>query len=106
MATWLEGRGQPVPREATNPHLTDHDTHSMPGMVSAAEIQRLAGLRGTAADRLFLAVMMRHHRGALEMVRTHAPETADEQVEQLANEIAVSQGKQIEQMRAMSVRLT
>ncbi|MGL4177688.1 MAG: hypothetical protein ACRCSN_16645, partial [Dermatophilaceae bacterium] len=34
--------GQSVPPEATNPNLVDHDSHSMPGMASEAEMQRLA----------------------------------------------------------------
>lgn len=106
MASWLQLRGQDVPPEAANPNLTDHGAHSMPGMATEAEVQRLAGLSGAAADALFLELMIRHHRGALAMVDAYAPQSRDVQTEKLAAEIAVTQGKQIDQMGEMLQRLT
>ena len=79
MARWLEGRGQQVPPEATNPNLTDHGAHSMPGMATAAEVDRLAAATGVEADRLFLTLMIRHHRGAIAMIEgitEAAPDTS------------------------------
>ncbi|MGL5816336.1 MAG: DUF305 domain-containing protein [Phycicoccus sp.] len=105
MSTWLEGRGQPVPPEATNPNLVDHDSHSMPGMASEAEVQRLAAATGVAADRLFLTLMIRHHQGALSMVERHAPNSSDVQVEKTAAEIFSTQSKQIGQLQGMLDRL-
>ncbi|MGL4744684.1 MAG: DUF305 domain-containing protein [Dermatophilaceae bacterium] len=106
MAIWLEGRGQSVPPEATNPLLVDHDSHSMPGMASDADIQRLAVARGGAADRLFLTLMVRHHQGALEMVDRHVRITSDPQVEKTAAEVFSTQSKQIRQMQEMFDRLS
>ena len=62
------GPGQSVPPEATNPNLTDHGAHSMPGMATEAEVARLAAATGVEADRLFLTLMIRHHQGAIAMV--------------------------------------
>ena len=41
----------------------------MPGMLTDADIGRLAAARGPAFDRLFLSSMIRHHEGALTMVQ-------------------------------------
>lgn len=105
MSSWLRGRGQDVPPEATNPNLTDHGTHAMPGMASASDLSRLAAATGVEADRLFLTLMIRHHRGALSMVDEHAENTSDALVEETAAEIYVTQGKQVGQMQGMLDRL-
>ena len=62
MQTWLAQRGQAVPDSAHAQHM------SMPGMLTAAELQQLDSARGRAFDRLFLTFMIRHHEGALQMV--------------------------------------
>jgi len=66
MREWLEGRGAEVPAE--------HAHHApgatlMPGMLTAGEMQRLAAATGPAFDKLFLEYMIRHHEGALVMVK-------------------------------------
>ncbi len=105
MSAWLRGRGQDVPPEATNPNLTDHGSHAMPGMASADDLTALAAATGVEADRLFLSLMIRHHQGALAMVDQQAPNTADPLVEETAAEIYATQGKQVAQMQGMLDRL-
>lgn len=106
MAGFLESHGAQVPPEATNPNLTDHGAHSMPGMATEAEIAQLATATGREADRLFLTLMIRHHQGALAMVDEHSDNSMAELVEETVNEISVTQGKQIMQMQGMLDRLT
>lgn len=68
MRQWLVRRGQSVAAADHVAHgATDHP--GMPGMASAEEMARLRGLRGAAFDRLFLELMIRHHEGALTMVK-------------------------------------
>lgn len=62
MRDWLSTRGQDVPD--THGH---HDA-TMPGMLTAEELKRLAGATGAEFDRLFLELMIKHHAGALIMV--------------------------------------
>jgi uncharacterized protein (DUF305 family) len=45
-----------------------HDQHTMPGMLSPAQLGQLADARDAAFDRLFLRCMIQHHEGALQMV--------------------------------------
>jgi uncharacterized protein (DUF305 family) len=68
MERWLEARGEEPPSDEE--HLRDHGASGglMPGMLSAEELERLAAARGRAFDARFLRAMLRHHRGALEMV--------------------------------------
>ena len=74
MKAWLTARGAAL----SDPHA--HHTHAplrqgsggqaglMRGMASPEEMQRLASLKGTEFDRLFLELMIKHHEGALTMV--------------------------------------
>ena len=66
MKDWLTARGQPLP----DPHAHHAgDSALMPGMLTAAEMQRLAAAKGAEFDRLFLQGMIKHHGGALTMVQ-------------------------------------
>ena len=77
MRRWLAARGA----SAGALHETmDHAQHAaqghqpaatitpMPGMLSAADLERLRAASGASFDRLFLEGMIRHHEGALVMV--------------------------------------
>ena len=66
MREWLEARGAEAPGE--------HAHHApgapmMPGMLTPAEMDRLAAAKGAGFDRLFLEYMIKHHAGALVMVK-------------------------------------
>jgi len=66
MQRWLEVRGQRLP----DPHAMHmHGAMLMPGMLTEEEMARLAEAKGTEFDRLFLEGMIRHHAGALTMVK-------------------------------------
>ncbi len=73
MRRWLRDRGAPVldvgPRGEHGAHDVPDTPILMPGMLSAVELERLANARGPAFDRLFLEGMIKHHEGALVMVR-------------------------------------
>ena len=65
MKTWLTTRKEVLPDEHAH-HAGDHAL--MPGMLTQAEMQRLAAAKGKEFDRLFLEGMIKHHQGALTMV--------------------------------------
>src|SRR5690606_5303950 len=66
MRQWLTAHGEPLAMPHTD--QSAHAGHAMKGMASAEQMAALAEARGTAFDRLFLQLMVPHHRGALEMV--------------------------------------
>jgi uncharacterized protein (DUF305 family) len=96
MRQWLEDRGQPV-------HGGEHAMH-MPGMLNDAQLRELDGARGSAFDRLFLADMIQHHRGAVSMVRDlfgTQGAAQDETVFKFANDVSADQSTEIARMEAM-----
>lgn len=66
MQDWLRARGQTLP----DPHAHhQHGATLMPGMLTMEEMARLEAAKGVEFDRLFLEGMIKHHGGALTMVR-------------------------------------
>jgi len=102
MQEWLREYGQFVP-----------DTSSwrgmmMPGMLTSEDLAQLEQARGTAFDRLFLTLMIRHHEGALTMVADllGSPRAAQEvDINVLANEVETSQTAEIGLMWQMLAEL-
>ncbi|PKB19254.1 uncharacterized protein (DUF305 family) [Novosphingobium kunmingense] len=76
MRKWLADRSEPLAMPAMN-HAAHagHDMAAMPamapmkGMATPEQMAALANASGTAFDRLFLQLMIAHHRGALDMVQ-------------------------------------
>ena len=66
MREWLQSRGQQIPDPRAH-HMMGGTL--MPGMLTPEEMARLAAATGAAFDRLFLEGMIKHHGGALTMVR-------------------------------------
>lgn len=94
MRAWLDGK---VSAESAS-----HTHQTMPGMLTAAELARLEVAKGTQFDSLFLELMIRHHEGALTMVRQlfDTPEAArDPLVYMFATDIDADQRAEIARMR-------
>ena len=73
----------------------------MPGMASPEEVQRLGELPPQEADKLFLRLLIPHHRAALGMTEAVIGETDRPEVETLAGAIAASQEAEISTMEEM-----
>ena len=109
MRQWLRDRLQPVPE----PDAADHSIHaghdaSMHGMLTAAQLRELDAARGTQFDRLFLSLMIQHHRGAVEMVKElfgSYGAAQDETVFKFASDVNVDQSTEIERMEKMLAAL-
>jgi uncharacterized protein (DUF305 family) len=106
MQHWLEARGQEVP----GPHaMHQHGAALMPGMLTPDEMARLAATKGPEFDRLFLEGMIRHHDGALVMVKNlfATPGAAqDSDVFAFASDVDADQRMEMERMGAMLKELT
>jgi uncharacterized protein (DUF305 family) len=101
MQHWLEARGQEVP----GPHAMHmHGATLMPGMLTAEEMSRLAAAKGTQFDRLFLEGMIKHHGGALTMVKElfATPGAGqDSEIFAFASDVDADQRMEIDRMEAM-----
>ncbi len=112
MGQWLRDRGRPVPEaDSTTANMTRHGPgHEdlMPGMVTEAWMEQLAEARGSEFDRLFLTLMIQHHRGAVSMVeRLFGTRGAaqDETVFKFANDVHVDQSTEIARMERLLAAL-
>ena len=100
MRRWLGARGQAIP--------TGHIHELMPGMLTTEEMDRLAHANGSEFDRLFLEGMIKHHDGALVMVKALFDQPgAGQEVEifAFASDVDVDQRIEISRMGAMLAEL-
>lgn len=73
----------------------------MPGMATAAELRTLQTSRGKAAEVLFLTLMIRHHRGGVDMAEAVLARTGRQDVQDLASSIVNSQQSEIDFMQEL-----
>ena len=101
MQDWLRNRGQQLP----DPHAMHlHGATLMPGMLSAEEMARLTDAKGAEFDRLFLEGMIKHHLGALTMVKElfATPAAAQEsEIYAFASDVDADQRMEIDRMGAL-----
>lgn len=72
MKRWLIIRNQPLMPDMKigETDMSNHKHHTlMPGMLTPRQMEELKKAKGAEFDRLFLKGMIRHHEGALEMVK-------------------------------------
>lgn len=113
MFAWLVVWG--VPQTSTEPEMAwmsrptldgGHDEHGeahdpdapMPGLASAADMQRLHDAEGVEAERLWLELMIDHHRGGVEMAEAVLARSVNPLVTRLANGVVTQQQKEIDYM--------
>lgn len=101
MQQWLEARRQKLP-DAHAHHM--RGATLMPGMLTAEEMDRLAGASGAHFDRLFLEGMIKHHEGALTMVHDLFSQDGAGQESEIfafASDVDADQRMEIDRMRGM-----
>ncbi len=90
------------------PDTSSWRTMHMPGMLTADELQKLSSSKGAQFDRLFLELMIKHHEGAIAMVKDlfRTPRSGQEvNINVFANEVEQVQLVEIELMRTMLVEM-
>jgi uncharacterized protein (DUF305 family) len=121
MQQWLRDRHQQVPARDAQPGGQTMAGHSMnmpgmamsdtlmPGMLTSEQLAQLARTTGDDFDKLFLADMIRHHEGALGMVKSLLGTTGSGQeaeVFRFASEVDSDQRAEIARMSALLETLT
>jgi uncharacterized protein (DUF305 family) len=105
MQGWLRARNE----EAPDVHA--HHAHGatlMPGMLTPQEMGRLGEASGTAFERLFLELMIKHHQGALIMVEDLLSQPGagqDSDIFAFTSDITADQSMEIDRMGAMLAML-
>ena len=101
MQRWLETRGLEAP--SVHAHHAAGAT-LMPGMLTPDEMSRLADAKGAAFDRLFLELMIKHHEGALVMVKDLMAQPGAAQGSDIfafASDVEADQSIEIERMKSI-----
>lgn len=93
---WMRGLGHE--HGAT---MTLGDDGLMPGMATQAEMTKLKGMRGKAADIYYLQMMIRHHKAGVPMAEAARDNSQNDAVETLAQSIINSQTTEVETMTQM-----
>ena len=73
----------------------------MPGLATPEQISELQSLEGVEAERMFLELMIAHHRGAVEMAEAVLARSDHPVVVSLAESIVASQASEIALMEDM-----
>lgn len=109
MQDWLKAHGRiaPDPHAMHMPGMVmpgmDHGP-MMAGMLTREEMARLAGLKGVEFDRYFLEGMIKHHTGAITMVKElfASPGAAqDSTIYAFASDVVADQQMEIDRMSRM-----
>jgi uncharacterized protein (DUF305 family) len=107
MQQWLRERGQTVPDPAA--HGAMHVDHRMAGMATPEQMAELAAAQGVAFDRLFLTLMIKHHDGALKMVKELLEQEGsafDPALFEFTTDVTNDQKAEIEKMNALLITLS
>lgn len=73
----------------------------MPGLATPGQIAQLTAADGLEAERVFLTLMIAHHRGAVEMAEALEPRTTNAAALAFAKAVVASQQAEIELMTGM-----
>lgn len=102
---WLRRKGEAIPdAEAHHHHGSGGPADLMPGMLTPQELEQLRNAKGAEFDRLFLTFMIKHHEGALTMVRQlfATPGAGQEAyVFEFATDVDADQRMEIDRMQAI-----
>lgn len=79
----------------------DHGHAQMKGMATAEQLAALDAADGTAADRMFLELMIAHHEGALEMAESAVREGSNAFVRSSGKHVLVEQAREVAAMNAL-----
>lgn len=95
MTDWLKGWNAAATGSA------GHSGHSMDGMLTEADLQKLDSAQGTEAAKLFLTQVIAHHEGAVTMAKTEIAQGKNPEAVQLGKDIVTSQEAEIQEMREL-----
>ncbi|MFE0728715.1 DUF305 domain-containing protein [Streptomyces antibioticus] len=94
MRGWLTTHGK---SETADAHTHD----AMPGMATAAQLDKLRAAEGKAFDDLFLTLMIAHHEGAITMATDVKAQGNNLLIEEMADDVVAQQTSEINRMRRM-----
>ncbi|MEH0552169.1 DUF305 domain-containing protein [Streptomyces sp. B21-101] len=105
MSGWLTSWGEDVPESSDSTAESmpgmDHSGSAMPGMMDGSDMAALAKASGKDFDSMFLAMMVDHHQGAVDMATTEKSEGVYAPATSLAGDIVAAQTAEIAEMNKL-----
>ncbi|WP_298990023.1 DUF305 domain-containing protein [uncultured Pseudokineococcus sp.] len=111
MSALLQSYGEAVPEGMSGEGMSmegmDHEgmdhggMSGMEGMMSPEDMASLEAASGAEFDRMWLTMMVEHHRGAVTMSETALEDAQDPQVRELAQRIITAQQAEISTMEGL-----
>jgi uncharacterized protein (DUF305 family) len=105
MTAWLTTWGKPKPMASTDHGMDMGGGTAMPGMMSGADMTKLAAATGKDFDRQFLTMMIAHHEGAIAMAKNEVTTGKNADAIALAKQISTAQEAEIVTMKTILARL-
>jgi uncharacterized protein (DUF305 family) len=97
MTGWLDAAGESVTMDTSD----GHDMSSMPGMMTADQMDEMAAMTGAEFDQMWLTMMIAHHEGAVSQSETVKADGSNADVLLLADQIIAAQQAEINEMKAL-----
>jgi uncharacterized protein (DUF305 family) len=97
MTGWLDVAGESVTMDTSD----GHDMSSMPGMMTADQMDEMAAMTGAEFDQMWLTMMIAHHEGAVSQSETVKADGSNAEVLLLADQIIAAQQAEISEMKAL-----
>jgi len=105
MSGWLTSWGEDVPESSDSTAESmpgmDHSGSAMPGMMDGSDMAALAKASGKDFDSMFLAMMVDHHQGAVDMATTEKSKGVYAPATSLAGDIVAAQTAEIAEMNKL-----
>ncbi|MET8678867.1 DUF305 domain-containing protein [Streptomyces sp. NPDC004647] len=98
MSGWLASWGEQTPSEGAG---GGHAGHSMSGMMTPEEMDRMEKASGKAFETAFLRMMVKHHEGAVQMAATEKSEGSYQPAKDTAEDIITSQTAEITEINRL-----
>lgn len=99
MTNWLKAWGEPLPAtgraEAAGGGMGGH----VPGMMNAEQMTQLKQAPGVVFEQMWLAMMIAHHKGAIEMAQTEVQDGQNAKAIALAKDIISAQQREVSTMQ-------
>ncbi len=105
MMAWMDGADAGHDHGSRDEPLSDEEARAAMGMATDAELQALRDADGSAADCLFLDLMIRHHEGAVPMAEAVIELGSEPRVLAVAGSMIAGQTAEIDAMESMRARL-
>jgi uncharacterized protein (DUF305 family) len=105
MTGWLTTWGKPMPMSSTDHGMDMGGGTAMPGMMSGADMTKLAAATGKNFDKEFLTMMIAHHEGAITMAKDQVSTGKNADAIALAKQISTAQEAEIATMKTILARL-